>query len=151
LFEKYKVLNGTELHSRYEVYLEQYAKNINIEAQASIQMVKKQYVPAVIGAAGQLAKDINEVKSAGGNVDVQKDLLKKISSHLEAAYEKLAALEAATKKAQGESEAKHKAESFRDKVVPAMNSLRSEIDALEMLCPSDRWPVPSYTEMLFKL
>src|SRR5205823_5404489 len=49
LFEKYKVLTKGELHSRYEIYLEQYAKHINIEALASIDMVKKQYIPAVIG------------------------------------------------------------------------------------------------------
>lgn len=151
LFEKYKVLNKTELHSRYEVYLEQYAKNINIEAQASIQMVKKQYIPAVSSIAGNYAKSINEVKNAGGNVEVQKVLLTNIISLLDSASKKLATLESATKAAQGESESKHKAESFRDKVVPAMNALRADIDALEQISPANAWPVPSYTEMLFKL
>src|SRR3989338_10322027 len=48
LFEKYKVLTKEELHSRYEIYLEQYAKHINIEAQTSIDMVNKLYIPTVI-------------------------------------------------------------------------------------------------------
>ena len=63
LFEKYKVLSAGELHSRYEIYLEIYAKRINIEALASIDMVKKQYIPAVIQYTGELAKTIGRLKN----------------------------------------------------------------------------------------
>jgi glutamine synthetase len=59
-------------------------------------------------------------------------------------------LEAALKKAQEESDAKEKAEAYHDKVVVAMNDLRSDIDALETIVPTSMWPVPSYAEMLFK-
>ena len=151
LFEKYKVLSGGELHSRYEVYLEQYTKNINIEAKASIDMVKKQYIPSVISYLGDLGQASQDAKSIGLTVTVQKDLAGKINKHLVAAYKKLATLEAAQEKANSVEHAKEKAEAFRDKVVPAMNGLRSDIDALEFLLPTTSWPVPSYAEMLFKL
>ena len=59
-------------------------------------------------------------------------------------------LETALKKAQGSHEAKARATAYRDKVVPAMNDLRSDIDTLETLLPSSQWPVPSYADMLFK-
>ncbi len=151
LFEKYGVLNAKELHSRYEIYLEKYAKDINIEAQASVQMVKNQYLPAVIAYTGELAQTMAALKSVSGPVSVQKDLLTRISGLLDSASNKLTDLEGAIKKAQSTHEAKLKAVSYRDKVVPAMNELRSDIDQLEQILPSTQWPVPSYADMLFKL
>ena len=151
LFDKYKVLNKEELHSRYEIYLEQYAKQINIEALAAIDMVKKLYIPAVLCFTGQLAQMINRLKTAGGSVAVQKELLAKVSALLESANKKVAVLEGATKKAQGISEALERAEAYRDKVFVAAADLRMDIDALECIVPASLWPVPSYAEMLFKL
>lgn len=42
-------------------------------------------------------------------------------------------------------------EVYRDKVIPAMQALRGDIDALEMVVPADMWPVPTYTDLLLKL
>lgn len=151
LFEKYKVLSETELHSRYEIYLEGYAKHINIEALTSIDMVKKLYIPAAIKFASELAENILKLKSAGAKAPVQKALLADVSDLLESASKKLAKLEAETKKAQGISEAHHKAEAYRDKVFTAQADLRQDIDALEQIVPAREWPVPSYADMLFKL
>ena len=151
LFEKYKVLTKGELHSRYEVYLEKYAKDINIEARAAIEMVKRQYIPAVIRYTGELAQVISSLRSAGASSSVQKELLGEITMLLDSSVKKLETLEAATKKAQGISEAHHRAASFRDKVVPAAIDLRKDVDTLETLLPVCHWPVPSYADMLFKL
>jgi glutamine synthetase len=151
LFEKYGVLSEKELHSRYEIYLEKYAKDINIEAQASVAMVRTQYLPAVMSYTGELAQTVAALKSVSAPVSAQKELLTRISAHLDSATNKLADLEEALKKAQSTGEAKAKAVAYRDKVVPAMNELRADIDTLETLVPANRWPVPSYAEMLFKL
>ncbi len=150
VFSKYKVLSKIELHSRYEIYLEKYAKDINIEAQSSIQMVRRQYIPAVIGFTKDLAQTIASLKAAAASTTVQKELLTRVSALLSSASTKVAALEAATEKAGGVHEAKARAVAFRDKVVPAMNSLREDIDALETLLPASSWPVPTYADMLFK-
>ena len=150
LFSKYKVLGKSEIHSRYEIYLEKYAKDINIEAQSSIQMVRRQYIPAVIGFTKELAQTIGSLKAISSPVSVQKELLTKVSELLDSASNKVADLEAATEKAGGTHEAKARAIAFRDKVVPAMNSLREDIDTLETILPANVWPVPTYAEMLFK-
>ena len=42
-------------------------------------------------------------------------------------------------------------ELIRDKVIPVMQVLRGDIDALEMVVPADMWPVPTYADLLFKL
>jgi len=151
LFEKYKVLSKKELHSRYEIYLEQYAKNINIEARASIDMVRRQYLPAAIKHAGQLADAISKLKSVSGATTVQKAALASVSAHLASASKGLEALEAVLAKARGVLHTLNKAELYRDKVVPAMAAVRVDIDALEMLVPAELWPVPTYADMLFKL
>jgi glutamine synthetase len=151
LFEKYKVLSKEEMHSRYEIYLEAYIKHVNIEAQASVQMVKRQYLPAVIRFAQCLASGIEQLKSVSASSKVQKALLEKVSDLLESAGEKLEALEDAIEKAHAVRDIIKRAEAFRDKVVVAANALRKDIDALEGLVPADIWPVPTYAEMLFKL
>lgn len=151
LFTKYNVLTKEELHSRHEIYLEQYAKTINIEALASIDMVKRQYISTVIRYTEQLAETVNKLKTAGTTATVQKDLLGEISSLLISVQKKLNTLEAVTKKAQGISDAEEKAEFYRDKVFAAQLDLRKEIDTLETLIPAEIWPVPTYADMLFKL
>lgn len=151
LFTKYGVLSKEELHSRHEIYLEQYAKHINIEALASIDMVKRQYIPAVIKYTEQLAETVNKLKTAGASTSVQKDILSKVSDALEAASKKLNTLESVTKKAQATTDAEEKAEFYRDKVFTAQADLRKDIDMLETLLPACQWPVPTYADMLFKL
>jgi glutamine synthetase len=151
LFEKYEVLSHKEIHSRYEIYVEIYAKQINIEALTAIDMVKKQFIPVGIEYATFLADSIGSFNSASVSAPVQKDLLKKLSSILASSYKNLTKLEAATAKTQTITDTVKKAESYRDKVITSMQALRSDIDALEMIVPRDTWPVPNYTDLLFKL
>ena len=151
LFEKYKVLSEGELHSRYDIYLEHYVKVINIEAQAAIYMVKRQFIPSVIQYTGELAATIRELKAAVTPAPVQKAQLAEVSKLLASASKKLDALVAALKKAQGVGAIETKAKTYRDSVFPAQLALRADIDALETILPSDLWPVPTYAEMLFKL
>ncbi len=151
LFEKYNVLWPKELHSRYEIYVEHYAKQINIEALTAADMVKKQFLPAAIEYATFLADSVSSFKAAALAASVQTDLLKKLDALIGSAYKNLTKLEAAVAKTQAIGDTVKKAESYRDKVVTAMAALRVDIDGLEMIVPRDTWPVPTYSELLFKL
>jgi glutamine synthetase len=151
LFEKYSVFSHKELHSRYEIYVETYAKQINIEAQVAIDMVKKQFLPVGIEYATFLADSIASFKGASVSAPVQEDLLKKVSAFLTSAYKNLTKQEVAVEKAKKTDDTVKKSEAYRDKVIPVMQDLRGDIDALEMLVPADMWPVPTYTDLLFKL
>ena len=151
LFEKYEVLSHKEIHSRYEIYVEIYAKQINIEALTAIDMVKKQFLPVGIEYATFLADSIGSFNSASVSAPVQEDLLKKLSSILASSYKNLTKLEAATAKTQAIVDTVKKAENYRDKVITSMHVVRSDIDALEMIVPKDMWPVPNYADLLFKL
>ena len=151
LFEKYEIFSHKELHSRYDIYVETYAKQINIEALAAIDMVKKQYLPASIEYATFLADSIGSFNAASVSAPVQEDLLKKLSSLIASSYKNLAKLESAVSKTHTIDDVVKKAESYRDKVITAIQDLRKDIDALEMIVPKDMWPVPSYADLLFKL
>ena len=148
LFEKYKVLSKEELHSRYDIYVEQYAKHINIEGLCALQMVKRQFIPAVIRFTTDLGASIAAV---GTGATVQKALLAEVSTLLESTAKKTKKLEQEINKAQKIAAIDKQAAAYRDKVFTTMQSLRLDIDALEGIMPDDLWPVPTYSELLFKL
>ncbi|MHB1014621.1 MAG: glutamine synthetase III family protein [Desulfurivibrionaceae bacterium] len=148
LFGKYNVLSKDELHSRYDIYVEQYAKHINIEALTAIQMTKRQFIPAAIQFVAELGASL---AAAGKYGSVQKGLLEEVGKHLEAAGKKVAKLEEETNKAQGIAAVDKQGAAYRDKVFPAITALRADIDALEAILPDNLWPVPTYSELLFKL
>lgn len=148
LFGKYNVLSKEELDSRFEIYSEQYAMDINIEAQTAIQMVKRQYMPAAIKFMTQLG---TSASVAGKACSVQKNLLAQVGKLADSAAKKLAKLESETAKAQGIDNAGKQATAYREKVLAALFALREDIDALEEIMPRDLWPVPAYSDMLFKL
>ncbi len=152
LFSKHGVLNETELHSRYEILLEQYCKQINIEAQTMIFMAKRQILPAAAKYAALLANSINAVKSAaaGADVSAQVETLEEVSAVLASFKKKLAALEKVTAEAKGlEGDIYEQGVFYRDVVFKAMGELRMDGDKLETLVDSALWPIPTYAEMLF--
>ncbi len=151
LFGTYKVLSELELHSRNEIYLEQYAKQINVEALTAIEMAKKQYLPAVLAFVDQLSQSLERLGKLKVTATVQRTMLDKISALLESAYNKLQVLEEATVKCQAIGDVKAQAFCYRDETFPAMAALREDIDKLEMMLAKHSWPVPSYADMMFKL
>ena len=148
LFEKYKVLSKEELHSRYDIYLEQYSKHINIEAQTAVQMTRRQFLPVAMRFMTELG---NSVAATGKHGVVQRALLEQVGDLLASAHKKADALESEAAKARSIGEVPKQAAAFRDKVFPALQKLRADVDALEGIAPRDLWPVPTYSDMLFKL
>ncbi len=148
LFAKYNVLSKDELHSRYDIYVEQYAKHINIEALTAIQMTRRQFIPAAIQFVGELGASL---AAAGKYGSVQKGLLEEVGKLLESTGKKVAKLEEETRKAQAIGAVDKQAAAYRDKVFTAMTDLRGDIDALEAIMPDYLWPVPTYSDLLFNL
>jgi len=151
LFSKYKVLSKEEVHSRYEIYLEQYSKQVNIEAKASLDMAKTLYIPAVVHYTALLASSVRDLEAVSVSCTVHRDLLNRVNTLLEAMYVKVGHLEEELRKAHASTTTLKQAHAYRDKVFTAMNYLRGDVDALEMLVPRTLWPVPTYADLLFKL
>jgi len=154
LYEKHKVLSQTELESRYEIALEQYSKQINIEALTMINMAKNLIVPAAVKYSTQLATSINAIKSAYGaaDVSVQEELLKGVCSTLVSFNAKLITLEKSVQDATAlTDDAYAQSVCFRDVVFTAMQALRTDGDQLETMIDAELWPLPTYAQMLFML
>ena len=82
---------------------------------------------------------------------VQRELLAQVGELLSSAHKKVDVLESETAKAKSVAEVPKQAAAFRDKVFPALSKLRADVDELEEIVPRDLWPVPAYSDMLFKL
>ena len=152
LFEKFNVFTEAELVSRGEILYESYAKAINIEARAMIDMAGKQIIPAVIKYTTALANSINSVKTAcSADTSVQEGLLLEVSGLLAEAKSALGRLSEATERAYAVKEGREQAICYRDEVKAAMDALRAPVDKLEMIVDKDMWPMPSYGDLIFEV
>ena len=152
LFEKFNVFTRAELVSRSEILYESYAKALNIEARAMIDMAGKQIIPAVIKYTTALASSINAVKAAcDADISVQTDLLKEVSALLAEAKNALKNLTEIADRASAMSEGREQAICYRDQVKTAMDALRTPVDKLEMIVDKDMWPMPSYGDLIFEV
>jgi glutamine synthetase len=151
LFGRFGVFTESELRSREEIKYEAYAKAINIEARAMIDIASKQIIPAVIRYTRSLADTINAVTAAGADASVQAELLTETSTLLAATKKALAHLSEVTAEAAEKAEGKEQSVYFHDVVMPAMSDLRTPVDQLEMIVDKDMWPMPSYGDLLFEV
>lgn len=151
LFEKFGVFTRAELESRVEIQFETYAKAINIEAKAMIDIASKQLIPAIIKYTKTLADTVAAVKSCGVDASVQEALLKETSALLVEAKNALERLIALDLEAAKISDVETRAGFFHSQIVPAMAALRRPIDKLEMIVDKDMWPMPSYGDLIFEV
>ena len=153
LFEKFGVFTRAELQSRAEINYETYAKAVNIEARAMIDIASKHIIPAVIKYITSLATSVNQVREACADVDVsvQAELLAESSKLLVDTRNALKKLVEKADMAATMSHGKAKAEFILYEVVPVMEELRIPVDKLEMIVNKEMWPMPSYGDLLFEV
>jgi glutamine synthetase len=147
-FEQYGVLNERELRARYDVAIEQYNKTINIEAQLMVLMANRYILPAAYEYQTKVAESVAAVKAAGASAKESRrtlDSVCRLTDEFKIRVDHLQEL----LDHEGANEAEKHAKFFRDKVVPAMASLRETGDSIECLVPHHIWPLPTYREMLF--
>jgi len=146
LFAKYKVLNARELAARHDVLVEHYCTVLGIESRTLVQVARTQVLPAALRAQEELATTVSATLAA--DVDCA-ETQAELKAHVGMVNE----LRSATKELEALSTKHHKDEVtemrfLRDRVVPAMNRVRTACDALERVTPADTWPMPTYAEML---
>ena len=147
LLEKYKILNEREIHARYEIFLENYNKTINVEGQLMVLMANRYILPAALEYQKRVGQSVAAVRAGGGKSTQGKKLLSSYTKLVDKFKAQTDGLTAALNH-NGVSTEKH-AKYMRDKVVPAMGKLREVGDDIEVLTPHEIWPLPTYREMLF--
>ena len=153
LFASHGVMSETEMRSREEIYFENYAKIVNIEALTMIVMASRDYIPAVENYIAEVADTAIKKKSVLANVPcrVETELIRRLSDLNTKAYNAMEALKAIETEAASIADAKARAECYCYKVLPAMATLRAAIDEMETLTASKYWPVPTYGDMMFRV
>ena len=146
LFEHYGVLSPRELHSRMDIYLEQYCLSVGLEARIAIEMSKTLIFPAAIRYQGELAATCASLKAVGYTFDT--DTLDKVTALVKDLQDGTAKLEKVLG-AHGHKTTLEHAAHLCHEVIPAMAAVRKAADALEGMVADDLWPLATYQEMLF--
>ena len=152
LFVKNKICSEEEVKARYEIELENYAKQINIEALTMIDMAKKNILPAVSSYVRELTDTALAKKALSDAIptSVEEELVASLSNKLVCFSKKTAELEEAVIKASEYSNDNLAyATYYRETVFALMQELRAVGDSMETETSSEYWPYPSYGEMLF--
>lgn len=152
MFEKHGILNSAEIHSRYEIQLENYVKTIRIEASTMVEMINRQILPASIRYMKEVADTVNSlnvanVDSSGvkGDLDKLVMLTKSLRNKTDELSHKIQQLD------ENNSEILARAIFCKDAIVPLMEELRSYADRLECSVDASFWPIPTYTDLMFGL
>ncbi len=150
LFERFGVLSGKEVESRMHIMFEAYCKAIAIEGQSALSIARTMLLPAAQRTQLTVAQSVAAAKAAGMKVPAQQKRLKEMCALVDAFIGAIDDLKAEFEHAESHdgSPDKH-AKTYRDKVVPAMNRLRTHADQLETMVDDADWPLPKYREILF--
>jgi glutamine synthetase len=132
------VLSERELHSRYEVYIEQYVIKTNIEAETTYGIAKTMILPAAI-------EYYNQIQASGLGLTTAKGL----SEALVAMSTAINELEEANLDENHPTDIVEEAAYMSDTVLAKMLAVRAAADELERIVPDSLWPLPKYREILF--
>ena len=143
---RFNVLSVREFHSRNEIYLEKYVKEVMTEARLALEIAKTKIFPAAVEYQNRLAATSLALKSMGKkHCTTVLDELNELVADLQGRIEDLR--QAIGHEAKG-GVADH-ARYCRDSISPAMLAVREVADKLEGIVADDLWPLPTYQEMLF--
>ena len=151
LFTSHKVYSETELRARHEVRLENYCKVVGIEAQTMLDMARKDILPAMAGYTAELSRGIAAKQAVCPEIDCsyERSTLKEISGLMTAAFATVGKLEKDLLTCKGIASSEERADFFKDTILSDMCSLRVSVDSMESLAAADKWPYPSYGDILF--
>ena len=150
VFERQKVFSAQEVHSRYEIKLENYIKVIDIEALSMLDIARRMILPAAIAYSGAAAQEAVQKKQLCPALPLETEtrLLTDIQRQMNRLTKGCDSLQSALNEIAPVQDTLEKAQATRDRIVPAMAELRAAGDLLETMVGADYWPMPSYQQML---
>jgi len=147
LFSRYGVFSHREMHSRYDIALEQYALSINVEARLTLEMGNTVVLPAALRYQTELATNVASLTAVGVEADMS--TLEEVSAGIAALRGAIGTLRSELG-GDGVTTPQQEAE-HAQALLPAMGAVRAAADGLEAMVADDLWPLATYQEMLFIL
>ena len=150
---EHKVFTKTELESRCEIMLENYVKTVNIEGQTMVDMVRRNYLPAIEDYLFSIAQATAMMQKVSKNVKCQFEIstIERLSELTDKILERVEDLEAALQTLKQCDDITESSCLVRDEVIPKMEHLRIYVDEAEMRTGENYWPFPSYGKLLFSV
>ena len=151
MLTSHKVFSEAELHSRYEIMLENYCKTVCIEAQTMSDMARKQILPAVEHYAADVADAAASKKTLDAEISCcyEKKLVKKLAALIDSIDSRTDALDGVIAKLKTLSDVTEEANYIRDEMISRMTELRAAADEAEVMTAESYWPFPAYGDLLF--
>ena len=152
LFTKHHVFTEGEIHSRYEILLEDYCKTLHIEAKTMKDMICRDFLPALskyttkLALAIQTKSQLTDIPCTG-----ERNLLSTLSNAYDDLYTLEEKLESQTLAAESMDDILETAKYYCNLVIPYMNEIRLIADSVEEYLPDDILPYPNYEQLLFSL
>jgi glutamine synthetase len=155
MFESENVMQKNELEARNEVKWETYTKKIQIEARVMGDLAMNHIVPVATHYQSQLAKNVGSMIEIFGREkalelsDRNIKIITEIAERTDSIEKGVEELVNARKVANKIEDAREKAVAYHDTVAPKMETIRYQIDKLELIVSDELWTLPKYREMLF--
>ena len=153
MLTSHKIFSPAELHSRYEILLENYSKTVNIEALTMVDMAKKEILPAVEKYTKSLADTLAAKKAAVAGLPCKYETatVTKLSELSDSIADATDDLEAEIEKFQAIEDVTEAANDIRDVILGKMDALRAVCDEAEAITAKEFWPFPTYSDLLFSV
>lgn len=154
LFEELNVMTRVEIEARYEIELEEYTKNIQIEGRIIGDIARNHVVPTAVRYQNTLIENVKGLKEIFGDnyqevAAEQLELIKRISAHIKVIHSKTDEMIEARKKANKIENAEKKAHAYCFEVKPFFDEIRYHCDKLETMVDDELWTLTKYRELLF--
>ena len=147
LVTKHHIFTENEFRARYEIHIEAYNKILNIEALTSIDMIRRQILPATLKYTEHLANGILAKDRVGVSHHAETQLIRRLSEAANALYDLCEKLDNDLRSVPADTA--EAAQYYHNVIVPGMDAARQEADLLESLTDRSFWPYPTYEDLLF--
>ena len=155
LLTSHHIFTDAELHSRYEIKMENYVKTLHIEANTLVEIIQKDLLPSITTYMEKLAQTASLKKSVvpGISVSAEASLLSRLTELAETMTKDLETLKADTAMAEYEvdKDLLKSAKLYQSVVLTDMEKIRVSADAAEALIPDSILPYPTYGKLLFSI
>lgn len=154
LYQELDIMTEKEVHARYEIEIEAYAKDIQIEGRLIGDIAKNHVIPTAIKYQNVLIENVKGLKEIFGDGFMDKakeqvNIINEISSHIEKINKATDDMVDARKRANAQEDPTKTAFMYCDEVKPYFDVIRYHCDKLELLVDDETWPLTKYRELLF--
>ncbi len=152
LFSRNGIFNNVEIHARHDIMLENYMKKLQIESRIIGELVTSFVIPSAVSYQNTLIENVKGLKEIGltkNSYESQLDIVKKISDHIGIIKKSVDEMTEERKKANTIADARKLAIAYDEKVKPYFETIRYNVDKLELIVGDEYWALPKFRELLF--